>query len=549
MRVTLAQLNPTVGDVAGNLTRAREALAQAAAAQADLIVFTELFLTGYPPRDLLNRCWLIDRAQAALGELTAASCEYPDLGIIVGLPLPTEGPVGRGLRNSAALLHNGQLLGVQHKSLLPTYDVFDEDRYFDPARSVCPLPFKGERLGLSICEDAWNTDELWPRGRRYEFDPVASLAEQGATLLINISASPFSLGKEQVRYNLIAGHAARHGLPFIYVNQVGGNDELIFDGRSLALDALGHPQTVLPSFAESVRTVDTTAPGDPGLYVPQEEIASVHDALILGVRDYLGKCGFGSAVVGLSGGIDSAVTCALAVAAVGAENVLGISMPSVYSSEGSVADSQALADNLGIQLHILPIKKLHESYQNALFELFAGTAPGVAEENVQSRIRGNLLMALSNKYGSLVLTTGNKSELAVGYCTLYGDMSGGLSVISDVPKTMVYELARYLNRDRVVIPEASLTKPPSAELRPDQTDQDTLPPYDLLDTIIQYYVEEEYCAADIIALGLPEETVKWVVRTIDRAEYKRRQAAPGLKVTSKAFGVGRRIPVAARFEY
>ncbi len=547
MRITLAQLNPIVGDIGGNLSRAVETLAQAARERADLVVFPELFLIGYPPRDLLGRCWIIDRIEAALGELARAALAYPELGIIVGAPLPTGRETGHGLYNSAVLIHDGQILGQANKSLLPTYDVFDEDRYFDRHNGATPLEFRGEKLGIHICEDAWNDPELWPRQRMYDHDPVEELAAAGATVLINISASPYSKGKEQVRHRLISRHAQRHGLPFVYANQVGGNDELIFDGRSFVFDAQGQPLAVLPSFAESVTTVDL-ATARPVPYAPQPEIASVHDALVLGVRDYLRKCGFSRAIIGLSGGIDSAVTACLATAALGPDNVRALAMPSQYSSTGSVSDAEALARNLGIELEIVPIRPIFEAYLATLQELFAGTPAGLAEENVQARIRGNLLMAMSNKYGSLVITTGNKSELAVGYCTLYGDMSGGLAAISDVPKMMVYELARYINREREIIPLASITKPPSAELKPDQRDQDTLPPYEILDQIIELYVEEDCCAADIVAQGFEEEVVRWVLRTIDRNEYKRRQAAPGLKVTSKAFGVGRRMPVAAKIE-
>jgi NAD+ synthase (glutamine-hydrolysing) len=547
MRITIAQLNPIVGDITGNLARARETLERAALEDADLVVFTELFLIGYPPRDLLNRCWYIQRVRSALDELAHASTVHPDLGIIVGAPLPTDHAVGRGLYNSAVLIQNGRLLGAAHKALLPTYDVFDEDRYFDRHHDVQPLEFQGHKLGLHICEDAWNDPELWPRQRMYEYDPVADLADKGATILINISASPFSKGKEQVRHRLMSRHAERHGLPFVYANQVGGNDELIFDGRSFCFDAQGRTVAVLPSFREHVATIEleTAAPVD---YAPQPEIASVHDALVLGIRDYLGKCGFSKAVIGLSGGIDSAVTACLAAEALGSANVTTLAMPSQYSSAGSVEDAQSLARNLGLELQVVPIQPIFEAYLATLHDLFAGTPPGIAEENVQARIRGNLLMAMSNKYGSLVITTGNKSEIAVGYCTLYGDMSGGLAALSDVPKTMVYELARYINREREVIPSASITKPPSAELKPNQRDQDTLPPYEVLDQIIQLYIEEDFCAADIVGKGFDEDVVRWVLQTIDRNEYKRRQAAPGLKVTSKAFGVGRRMPVAAKIE-
>jgi NAD+ synthase (glutamine-hydrolysing) len=548
MRITIAQLNPVVGDISGNTARALEVFEQAAHDKSDLVVFTELYLIGYPPRDLLNRCWVLDRLQTAVEELVQASRLHPETGILVGLPLRTGKQTGPGLYNGALLIHNGDVIGEAHKCLLPTYDVFDEDRYFERCDAQRPIEFKGERLGISICEDAWNDPELWPRQRMYGFDPVEHLAQQGATILLNISASPYSVGKEEVRYRLISRHAGRHKLPFIYANQFGGNDELLFDGRSFAFDAEGNPIAVFPAFAEHVGTVDTAEPGRPEMYHPQEKIATVHDALVTGIRDYLRKCGFSKCVIGLSGGIDSAVTCALAAEALGTPNVLGMGMPSSYSSTGSIDDAAALAHNLGIRFELVPIKDIVTGYMGTLEGLFEGTPPGVAEENVQSRIRGNLLMAMSNKYGSLVLTTGNKSEIAVGYCTLYGDMSGGLSVLSDVPKTMVYELARYINREREIIPESSITKAPSAELRPNQTDQDTLPPYDILDQIIHLYVEEDLCASEIVERGFARETVKWVLTTIDRNEYKRRQAAPGLKVTSKAFGVGRRMPVAAKID-
>lgn len=548
MRITIAQLNPTVGDVSGNIARAKLVFEQAAHEQADLVVFSELYLVGYPPRDLLNRCWFVDQIHASVAALLEVSRLHPETGLLIGLPLQTGKHTGRGLYNGALLIHNGKILGEVRKSLLPSYDVFDEDRYFDRANGNEPIEFKGEKLGITICEDAWNDPELWPRQRMYDFDPVEAVVKKGATILLNISASPFSMGKEEVRYRLISRHAARHKLPFVYANQVGGNDELLFDGRSFAFDAEGSPIAVFPPFTEHVGTVDTAEAGTADMYCPQPLIASAHDALVVGIRDYLRKCGFSKCVLGLSGGIDSAVTCCLAAEALGTPNVLGMGMPSHYSSTGSVEDARILAHNLGIQFEIVPIKGIVDGYMTTLHGLFEGTPPGVAEENIQSRIRGNLLMAMSNKYGSLVLTTGNKSEIAVGYCTLYGDMSGGLSVLSDVPKTMVYELARYLNREREIIPEATITKPPSAELRPNQTDQDTLPAYDILDAIIQLYVEEDLCPTEIVERGFAPETVKWVITTIDRNEYKRRQAAPGLKVTSKAFGVGRRMPVAARLD-
>jgi len=565
MRIAMAQLNPTIGDFAGNLDKMEQTLAACAAEGApDLVVFPELFLCGYPPRDLLERAWFIRQAQDAVKRVLEISQRYPEAGILVGVPLPTDRLTGKGLYNSALLIEGGQVLLQQNKSLLPTYDVFDEARYFDPARAISVVPFHGERLGISICEDAWTDPELWLRPP-YDSDPIAALAEAGATTLVNISASPFWAGKEEIRYRLLSNHARKHGLPLVFVNQVGANDELVFDGRSLYLDRSGNPCAVFPAFTEAVQTVDTTPPGPAEVYRAQPVIESVYQALVLGIRDYTRKTGFRQVVLGLSGGIDSALTCALAAAALGPENVVGVTMPAPYSSSGSVEDSRELARNLGIRLLAIPISEILEAYLDTLTPFFPpcgegaglreGRAPDVTEENIQSRIRGNTLMALSNKFGYLVLTTGNKSELAVGYCTLYGDMSGGLAVIADVPKTMVYELARYVNRKRdivpqplrEIIPQASLTKPPSAELRPNQTDQDTLPPYDILDGILKLYVDEGCSLAEIVDRGYERDTVRWVLRAVDRNEYKRWQAAPGLKVTSKAFGMGRRIPVAARY--
>lgn len=567
MKVTLAQLNPTIGDYAGNLAKVEQVLMNCASAAPDLVVFPELFLTGYPPRDLLERAWFIQQAQDTVARLLMISQQYPQCAILIGVPRPTSQTNGKGLYNAALLIQNGRILFQQNKTLLPTYDVFDEARYFDPAPTIATVPLGDEVLGVTVCEDAWTDPELWLR-MPYDRDPVAELARAGATLIINISASPFWAGKEQNRYRLVSGHAIRHRLPFIFVNQVGANDELIFDGCSLAVDRNGRPLAVFPAFREHVQTVDTTlesADRSPLSYAPQPLIESVYEALLLGIRDYLHKTGFRQVVVGLSGGIDSAVVCALAVAALGRENVLGVTMPSRFSSGGSVADSQQLAANLGIRFLTIPIADVHNTYLKVLTPFFEGRPPGIAEENIQARIRGNYLMALSNKFGYLVLTTGNKSELAVGYCTLYGDMSGGLAVIADVPKTMVYELARYINyRDDPLrsshlgqaqgqplqsspIPDACLTKPPSAELRPDQTDQDTLPPYDILDGILKLYVDEGRSKTEIVSAGFDPQTVAWVLRTVDRNEYKRWQAAPGLKVTSKAFGIGRRMPVAAKY--
>jgi NAD+ synthase (glutamine-hydrolysing) len=547
MKITLAQLNPTVGDIRGNLAKVKQTLSQCSKDSPDLVVFPELFLVGYPPRDLLERPSFIAKTDEAIQELSEVSQKYPQTGIIVGAPQPGQLSTGKGLHNSALLIHQGRLLFTQHKSLLPTYDVFDEARYFDPAADDPVVEFKGQTLGISICEDAWNDPTLWHRPT-YSYDPIEVLAEKGADLIINIAASPFHRGKEKLRYDIVRSHATKHRIPFLFVNQVGANDELIFDGRSICLDGAGDLITVLPPFVEQVETISVDGTGIRDPYVPQEEIASVHQALVLGVRDYMDKCGFASAILGLSGGIDSAVTCCIAVEAIGAENVVAVTMPGPYSSTGSIEDSRKLAENLAIKFEVIPISPAYEAYIKSLQDHFKGREPDITEENIQARIRGNILMALSNKFGHLVLSTGNKSELAVGYCTLYGDMSGGLSVIADVPKTMVYELAQYMNRDSIRIPQEIINKPPSAELRENQTDQDTLPPYEALDQILHYYVDEHYSMADLLQHNFDPATVEWVIRTVDRNEYKRRQAVPGLKVTSKAFGMGRRMPIAAKFE-
>ena len=547
MKITLAQLNPTVGDIRGNVAKVKQTLSQCSKHSPDLVVFPELFLVGYPPRDLLERPSFIARTEEAIQELLEVSQKYPQTGIIVGAPQPGQLSTGKGLHNSALLMYQGRLLFTQHKSLLPTYDVFDEARYFDPAADDPVVEFKGQTLGISICEDAWNDPALWHRPT-YSYDPIEVLAQKGADLIINIAASPFHRGKEKLRYDIVRSHATKHRIPFLFVNQVGANDELIFDGRSICLDGAGDLIAVLPPFVEQVETISLDGTGSRDPYVPQEEIASVHQALVMGVRDYMDKCGFSSAILGLSGGIDSAVTCCIAVEAIGAENVVAVTMPGPYSSTASIEDSGKLAENLAIRFEVIPISPAYEAYIKSLQDHFQGKEPDITEENIQARIRGNILMALSNKFGHLVLSTGNKSELAVGYCTLYGDMSGGLSVIADVPKTMVYELAQYINRDSIRIPQDIINKPPSAELRENQTDQDTLPPYEALDQILHYYVDEHYSMADLLQHNFDPETVEWVIQAVDRNEYKRRQAVPGLKVTSKAFGMGRRMPIAAKFE-
>ncbi|MFH1501779.1 MAG: NAD+ synthase, partial [Candidatus Eisenbacteria bacterium] len=466
---------------------------------------------------------------------------------LVGTVTRSERPAGKGLHNSAVLLRDGEVLATIHKSLLPTYDVFDEARYFDPVDEARPVPFDGEVLGISICEDAWNDPSLWRRPV-YTRDPIAELAEGGATLFVNVSASPYYVGKDEIRYRLFARHAVTHGVPFLAVNQVGGNDELVFDGRSACVAPDGTLTAYLPAFDEDVRVVDVNEAGDGATFVADEPTESMRRALVCGLRDYARKCGFRKAALGLSGGIDSAVVAALAAEALGPANVLGVTMPSPYSSAGSIEDSRVLASNLGIGFAVIPITDVYQAYLDELEPYLGGPEIGVAEENIQARVRGNVLMALSNESGYILLSTGNKSELAVGYCTLYGDMSGGLSVISDVPKTAVYELADALNRGREVIPRSIIEKPPSAELRPDQSDQDTLPPYDVLDRILDLYVDRGLSPGEIADEGMRRDVVDWVVRAVNRNEYKRRQAAPGLKVTSKAFGSGRRMPMAARYE-
>jgi len=546
MRIALAQLNPTVGDFDGNLGKIERTLASLRGERPDLAVFPELFVTGYPPRDLLERTWFIEKAALALDRLADISRAHPATGILAGTVMRSGRGSGKGLVNAAVLIRNGDLVAARPKMLLPSYDVFDETRYFDPAERVDVVGFAGEALGISICEDAWADPALWKR-RVYDTDPVAELAALEATVLINIAASPFSVGKDEIRHGIFTEHAKRHGLPFVAVNQVGANDELIFDGRSMIVDAKGELIAYLPAFEERVEVVDLACPGPAIPFVPDAPAASVHGALVLGLRDYVTKCGFEKVVIGLSGGVDSALVCEIAVAALGAMNVVGVTMPSPFSSKGSVEDSKALAANLGVKLETVPIEDVYSAYLSTLRPLLRDTAVGVTEENIQARIRGNILMALSNKFGYLVLSTGNKSELAVGYCTLYGDMSGGLAVISDVPKTMVYEIARFVNREREVIPQAILEKAPSAELKPDQKDQDTLPPYEMLDPILDLYIEEGRSPKEIVKAGFARAAVDWVVRAVNGSEYKRRQAAPGLRVTSKAFGMGRRVPVAARY--
>jgi len=541
VRLALLQINPTAGDLDGNATLIVRGVRAAQALGADLAVTPELALMGYLPRDLLMSQGFVNRACRVLSRIAAELAGAPAL--LVGVATLNPSDMGRPLLNSAVLLKDGVPGPAYHKTLLPTYDVFDEDRYFEPARDPQILNWNGCRLGISICEDVWNDRDFWSR-RRYHRDPIEVLAQAGATAILNLSASPFTAGKQVFREQMLGHMAQKYGLPVVYVNQVGGNDDLIFDGRSGVFDARGKLAARARGFAEDVLVVDLE--GGPAAVADDdfEAEAEIWNALVLGVRDYARKTHFRQVLLGLSGGIDSALTAALAAEALGAENVLGVMMPSRYSSAGSVEDSAALARNLGIRTLTLPISGIMETYDGVLKEAFRGHPPDVTEENIQSRIRGNLLMALSNKYGSLLLTTGNKSEMAVGYCTLYGDMNGGLAVIGDVPKTMVYRIARWRNRRQPDIPEAILTKAPSAELRPDQTDQDTLPPYDVLDQILELHVEQCQAAEDIIAQGFDEPTVRRVLRMVRGAEFKRKQAAPVLKVTSRAFGTGWRMPIA-----
>jgi NAD+ synthetase len=542
MKIGLAQINTTVGDIAGNRQRILAAYHRLVAQGADLVVTPELALTGYPPQDLVFKSRFVPMTLDALDEMAR---EVGPVPLLAGFVDVNPG-VGQPFFNAAALLEGGRPPAHFHKSRLPTYDVFDEDRYFEPASSVAPVEIRGIRCGVTICEDIWTEDYL-PR-RLYGADPIASLIEQGARLIINLSASPFTVGKPQRRAEMLGRVARQHGVPIVYCNAVGGNDELVFDGHSLALAADGTVRARLASFEEQHAIVEPLAPGMQGALVDfPDALEQLHDALVLGVRDYLRKCGFCSAVIGLSGGIDSALVACIAARALGPENVLGVTMPTQFSSPGSIEDSRALAASLGIRFFEIPIQGAFEAVKDQFRSIFSGKAEDTTEENIQPRLRGLTLMALSNKFGHLVLSTGNKSELAVGYCTLYGDMCGGLAVISDVPKTTVYRLAHFMNRGGEIIPRNTIEKPPSAELKPDQKDQDTLPPYEVLDPILELYVEQQLGVAEIVARGFDQETVRWVQRRVDLNEYKRAQAVPGLKVTSRAFGGGRRMPVAQRF--
>lgn len=543
MKIALAQFNPTIGDFEGNSARVQQLAWEAQAGGAEIAVFSELCLCGYPPQDLIERPAFVRRNQEAV-ECLARVVPIP---VVVGYVGKAQDNTGKPVANSAAVIGHGKLLFEQRKMLLPTYDVFDESRYFQPAHTQHAFSLGPEILGITICEDIWNDKNFWAQ-RLYERDPVTELVGKGSSVILNISSSPYTIDKRGTRHDMLKAMAQRHQVPVVYVNQVGGNDSLIFDGSSVAFLPDGRVAALAKSFEEDLIFFDTaTGAGDVRPQI-SDELEAAYRALVLGTRDYVRKCAFRKVVIGLSGGIDSALVATIATDALGADNVIGVSMPGPYSSEGSLLDARKLAQNLGIQLLTLPIMDAFNSYRATLKDAFAGLAPGVAEENIQARIRGNLLMALSNKFGSLVLSTGNKSEMAVGYCTLYGDMAGGLAVISDVPKTMVYELARFANSQKYRIPEDSLTKAPSAELRPNQTDQDSLPPYDVLDRILKAYVEDLRSPEEIAGhYGFSLDLTRNVALQVDRNEYKRKQAPPGLKVTSKAFSVGRRFPLAQKF--
>ncbi|MCU1347150.1 MAG: nad+ synthetase [Acidobacteria bacterium] len=542
MKVFLGQINPTVGALSANAELIRRAYDDGVRGGADVVMVPELAVTGYPPRDLLDRDVFVRSSLEIRDSLAAMTGDVP---LIFGCITRSAAWCGKPLHNAAIVAQNGRILLEQQNSLLPTYDVFDELRYFEPARSVHVIELAGKRVGISICEDFWYDDELFGL-KLYCGNPVDDLARQGVELLLNISASPFNANKRKSRYDIFSRIARRYGVPMVYVNQVGGNDELLFDGSSIVIDAQGRTIHCAPAFREtSVMVSLQGAPCESVLQMPED--TEIGEALVLGLRDYIRKVGFRDVVIGLSGGIDSAVTAAIAVEALGAGHVTGITMPSQFSSQGSVDDARALAENLGIAFHVVPIADIYEPYERAFDTLFPEKKFDTTNENVQARIRGNILMAWSNRTGAMVVSTGNKSEMAVGYCTLYGDMCGGLALLGDVYKTMVYRVARWLNRERAVIPESSITKPPSAELRPNQTDQDSLPPYEILDAILKLYIEEWKEVDEIASSGFDRDLVARILKLVDTNEFKRRQAPPTIRVSSKAFGSGRQMPIAQRW--
>jgi NAD+ synthase (glutamine-hydrolysing) len=567
MRIALAQINPTVGDIAGNVRKILSFVTRAKEQAAELVVFPELALIGYPPKDLLLKPQFVNDNLRALDMIAS---HVSGIDVIIGYADRNQNPVGRPLYNALAVLRDGKVVSRHFKTLLPTYDVFDESRYFEPgpkSEAVNVVNFNGTRAGLSVCEDLWNDERMVPR-RLYHENPLALLSAAGADVMINASASPFVVHKHAFRLKLFKSQVKQFNKPLVYVNQVGGNDELVFDGNSVVMAADGMVLAQAKDFEEDLLVVDLPNSCGTGIspasssqeehgrgahatkQVDDNGIEQIYKALVLGLQDYVKKCGFSSVVLGLSGGIDSALVATLAVQALGKEKVVGVAMPSRYSSDHSIEDARHLAQNLQIPFDVIPIKDVHDAYEHTLHGQFTGTVPGIAEENLQARVRGALLMAISNKFNHLLLTTGNKSEIATGYCTLYGDMCGGLAVISDVPKTIVYELCEWINAraGHDIIPRSTINKPPSAELRPNQKDQDSLPEYAILDAILYRYIEEEKGAARIISEGFDPDTVVRVIKLIDRSEYKRRQMAPGIKVTSRAFGFGRRMPIAQNYQ-
>jgi NAD+ synthase (glutamine-hydrolysing) len=544
MKIALAQINPTIGDFPGNMEKILAAAEKAIGLSCDLIVFSELVISGYPPRDLLENK---DFVKANLMHLQKLVKSIKGIGVICGSVDSNPGQEGNRLYNSSALFDNGKILHQAHKRLLPTYDVFDERRYFEPGTECTPFLYKDYRIGLTICEDIWNYKEFFVK-QLYPIDPIEIMVKEGANLLINIAASPYYVGKREFKWDMFGAIAKEYGVPLLYVNQVGGNDSVLFDGISLAFDSKGKMVARARDFGEDIVIFDTAGQKGDLHPVSETDTESLLNALIMGTGDYVRKCGFSRVVVGLSGGIDSALTACIAAQALGKENVAAIFMPSQYTSKENFEDTKALAANLGIKLFNMPIQEIFKRFLQELSPLLKDVATEVTGQNIQARVRQIILMALSNKFGYLLLSTGNKSELAVGYCTLYGDMSGGLAVISDVPKTMVYQIARLINKEKEVIPKRVIEKPPSAELKPDQLDQDDLPPYEVLDGILRAYIEDNKAAEEIIGMGFDPSVVRDIISRVDRNEYKRHQSPPGLKVTSKSFGYGRRYPIAQKYQ-
>ncbi len=553
MKIAIAQLNPTIGNLTANAQAIRQAAQKAAEQGAKLMLTPELSLCGYPPKDLLLNPSFIDLMAWELANI--AGSLPSELAVLVGTVVVNSQAAIRGeksLYNAIALLEKNQVKGYFYKRLLPTYDVFDEDRYFASSESSQSFWIDGLKIGVTICEDLWNDEVFWGK-RSYAVNPIEDLVKSQVDVIVNLSASPYSLGKQNLREEMLSHSAAHYQIPIIYTNQIGGNDDLIFDGNSFAVSSLGEVVFRAKSFIEDFAIIEFQADkrevrSSTKAQLPESEEAEIFSALVLGLKDYVNKCGFRKVVLGLSGGIDSSLVAAIATEALGAENVLGVLMPSPYSSEHSITDAQKLVTNLGINHHLLPIGNVMKVYDQLLQPLFAGTEFGIAEENLQSRIRGNLLMAIANKFEYLLLSTGNKSEMAVGYCTLYGDMNGGLAVISDVFKTRVFALCHWLNREREIIPENVLTKPPSAELKPGQVDQDSLPPYEILDGILDRLIHQHQSSEQIIQQGYESTIVEKVVKMVMRAEFKRKQAPPGLKITARAFGIGWRMPIASQWQ-